>query len=171
MRSTSAKVIIASVLALGLTGGVLHAAQDTDTVTINANVAARAQLTLDRNVVNFPDADPDLVPVISDPAGPIGVNVKFRNSALSNVDLTVQANQDLTSGTDTIGINAVKWTATGPGFSAGTMDKVGGGPAPTLGQWNAAGQVNGTQTYTLDNSYSYAVGNYSAVVTYTLTSN
>ena len=41
--------------------------------------------------------------------------------------------------------------------------------AVSLGSWTGSGNQSGTQTYTLDNSWSYNTGNYGTTVTYTLT--
>ena len=41
--------------------------------------------------------------------------------------------------------------------------------AATLGSWSGPGQKSGAQVYRLLNSWSYATGNYTAIITYTLT--
>jgi hypothetical protein len=78
----------------------------------------------------------------------------------------VKAGGDLDSGTDTIAISNLTWSATGTGFQAGTMNKT---TAQTLGNWTNSGQQSGSHTYTLPNSWSYSTGTYQATITYTLT--
>jgi hypothetical protein len=94
------------------------------------------------------------------------VDVKGRTSAGSNVTLTVFSNQDLTSGSDAIGIANLTWTATGTGFAAGTMNKT---TAQTVGSWTGSGSRAGAVTLKLANSWAYNAGSYTATLTYTLT--
>jgi hypothetical protein len=144
----------------------LSAATDTKPLTVSATVAATAKLTLTSATVTFPDADPDITPSIPANEGAITVTARGRTSAASLVTLTLLAATDLTSGTDTIAISNVTWTATGGGFVAGTMNRI---TAQTVGSWTGSGSRTGTQTYALANSWSYAAGSYSAAATYTLT--
>lgn len=140
-------------------------AQDQETLTINATVAAKAKLTLEVNTINFPDADPDSVPSIPANENPVEVNVKAHTGSGATVTLTVQANGDLQSGSDTIPITNVSWTATGAGFVSGVMDT-----APVAaGSWTGSGSRDGTFSYFLANSWDYAAGNYTQTVVYTLT--
>jgi hypothetical protein len=62
----------------------------------------------------------------------------------------------------------LKWTGTGAGFAAGptTMTNVNQSAA----SWTGSGNHSGTQSFALDNSWSYATGSYTATITYTLTS-
>ena len=81
--------------------------------------------------------------------------------------LTVLANRDLTSGTDTIAINTLSWAASGTGFTlSGNNDKT---TAQTLGQWTGSGNATGSHTLSLPNLWSYATGVYTATLNYTLT--
>ena len=140
----------------------------TSNVTVSATVAATAKLTLSRTTVAFADADPDVVPSI-DADGRRGdaSTAKGKTSAGSNITLTLQAADDLTSGTDTIAISNVTWTATGAGFAAGTMSKAS---AATVGIVDRLGQPHAaTLSFKLANSWDYATGNYSVDATYTLT--
>jgi len=136
----------------------------TDTVTVSAVVSATAKLTLSSNAVAFADADPDTSPSISAAALTVGAKAKTSNGGA--VTLTVQADGPLTSGGDTIAVGAITWTVGGAGFAAGTMDDAS---AVSLGSWTNSGNRSGTQTYALTNSWTYATGNYSMTVTYTLT--
>jgi hypothetical protein len=143
------------------------AAQQTATGTVNvtANVAARARLTLGAASITFNDADPDVTPSLT--ATAITIDVMARTGAASNVTLTVQSNGDLTTGSDTIPISNLTWTVGGDaGFQAGTAAAAD----VTLGSWTGGGARSGTQTYALVNSWDYAIGTYTATLTYTLTS-
>lgn len=141
-------------------------AQNTDTKTVNVtvNVSARAKLTLGASAVTFADADPDTTPSIT--AAAITVDAKVRTAPGGSSTLTVLADDDLTSGTDTIAISNLTWTAGGTGYAGGTMDAT---TAQTLGSFSGPGNHGGTQTYALVNSWSYATGSYTATITYTLT--
>ncbi|HTI36669.1 MAG TPA: hypothetical protein VL484_03845 [Vicinamibacterales bacterium] len=142
-------------------------AQSTATATVNVTVNVSARATLDlhgTNSVTFADADPDTTPSIAAPA--LTIDVKSRTSAASNVTLTVVSNQDLTSGSDVIGIANLTWTSTGTGFAAGTMNKT---TAQTVGSWTGSGTRSGTVTLKLANSWAYNAGAYTATLTYTLT--
>jgi hypothetical protein len=160
------KTIILTLLAFVLlAGGAAWAASDTEDLTINCTVAARAKLALTPTTINFPDADPDDTPSI--PAdNTVSVSSKIRSSSDSN--LTVLANGDLTAGTNTIGINNVTWTASGSGYVGGTMNKT---TSQSVGSWAgpSSGNKVGTLTFSLANSWGYAPGSYTATATYTLT--
>jgi hypothetical protein len=80
--------------------------------------------------------------------------------------LTCLASGDLISGINTIAISNITWTATGAGYVAGTMNRT---TAQTAGSWTGSGQRTGTFSYFLVNSWSYAIGNYSTSINYTLT--
>ncbi len=159
------KALMTLVAVSALTGTMAFAATDTKSVTVNATVSATAKLTLGAAVVNFPDADPDTTPVITVTA--ITVRAQGKTAAGNNITLTVLATDDLkTAGGDTIAISNITWAATGSGFVAGTMNKT---TAQSLGSWAGSGDRNGTQTYSLANSWGYATGSYTTSVTYTLT--
>jgi len=150
-------VVAGSVPAWGVT--------DQQTLTINATVAARAKLTLGVAAISFPDEDVDATPSIPADENPVDVTVKARTGSSDTVTLTVQANGDLQSGGDAIAITNVSWTATGTGFVAGTMDTV----AQSAGSWTGPGEQTGTFSYFLANDWTYAPGNYTQTVVYTLT--
>lgn len=163
LKTLVAAALVGLAIALTICSG--WAASDQQTLTINAAVSARAKLTLGVGAINFAGADPDLVPSIDATENPVTVAVKAQTGGSSSVTLTVQANGDLQSGTDTIAISNVGWTATGAGFIGGTMSTT---PQPA-GSWTGSGQRNGTFSYTLVNSWNYATGNYTQSVVYTLT--
>ena len=158
-RSLLILVAIAAALVLS---PIPAAAQATQNLTVSAAVSARASLTLSAAAVAFADADPDLTPNITG-APVISVTAKSRTSGGNAVTLTVQAATDLTSGGDTIAASNVTWTATGD-LSAGTLDLA----AVTIGNWSNSGSRSGDMTFALVNSWTYATGNYSTTVTYTL---
>jgi hypothetical protein len=147
--------------------GSTHAfAQTTSTATVNVTVGvnARAVLTLDTSAITWNDADPDSVSSFT--SAPIAISTRARTTAGSTISLTVQADDDLTSGSDTISISNLTWTVTGAGFVPGTSSSAA---AQTVASFSNSGNRSGTQTYSLPNSWDYAVGTYTAQLTYTLT--
>jgi len=158
--------VLAVGLILALMAGVAFAASDEKNLTVNAQVDARAKLTLGASTINFPDADPDEVPSISASQNPVTVTAKVRTGSNSLATLEHQATGDLKSGDDVISISKVTWTATGTGYVPGTMDKT---TKQLAGSWVGPGSRNGTFSYFLANSWDYATGNYTVTTTYTLT--
>lgn len=160
-------VLLTAAACLAFLGAIAPAwaATDQQTLTINATVSAKAKLTLGVAAINFADADPDTVPSVAASENPVSVTVKAHTGGASNVTLTAQANGDLDSGADTIPITNVTWTATGAGFVPGTMNTT----PQSAGSWTGSGNRSGTFSYFLANSWSYAVGNYTQTVVYTLT--
>lgn len=147
--------------------GTPAAAFDTITeVDISAPLASSAQLTITPSALNFPNADPDTVPSIHANENPVTVTANAQTNGNQTVTLSVLARGDLASGSDTIPIGNVTWTATGTGYRAGTMSRT---TAQTAGSWQRSGNRTGTFSYFLKNSWSYATGNYTQTVTYTLT--
>lgn len=161
------KHALAAAAAFVLVGAADAAAQNVANanVTATATVAGRARLDISANAIAFADSDPTSVPTI--PANAIlNIDVHARTAPGNNVSLTVQAGGDFVSGGgDTIGIAALSWTATGAGFANGTAATT----AVSVGSWTGPGARNGTQTYLLANSWSYAPGTYTVTLTYTLT--
>ena len=160
-------VVAAAVLGLAALPSTVEAATATETLTINAEVLARATLTLGTAAINFSDADPDSVPSIAANENPVSVTARVRTAAGSTPTLTVQASGDLTSGTDTIPISNVTWTASGAPFVGGTMNAPVAQSAATFGP--GSGSYTGSFDFFLANSWDYEVGNYTATATYTLT--
>jgi hypothetical protein len=153
-------------LAGGMIPGAAWAAGNTVLVDMSAAVASSAQLTISPLTINFPDADPDTTPRINAMENPVTVTAHAQTGQKKQVILTVMAQSDLMSGADTIPISNVSWTATGNGFTSGTLSK---GAAVTAGSWNGSGMRRGTFAYTMVNSWNYPRGNYRANVVYTLT--
>ncbi len=157
-------MVVACSALLGMSA-VSWAVTDQETLTINATVSAKAKLTLGVAAINFADADPDTLPSIPAGENPVSVTVKAQTGVASTVTLTVAADGDLDSGTDTIDITNVTWTATGAGFVGGTMNT----SAQSAGSWTGSGQQTGTFSYSLANSWDYNAGSYTQTVVYTLT--
>ena len=131
-------------------------------------IASGATLTLGSNTISFPNADPDATPAIPATQNSVSVRCRITGATGSNVTLTLQANGNLISGGNSIAISNVTWTATGSGYSSGTMNTT----PVTVGSWpNTSGSktYNGTLSFFLKNSWGYATGNYTASVVYTLT--
>jgi hypothetical protein len=126
--------------------------------------AATITLRLTPSGIVFPDASPDLVPVIG-PAN-LQVTVKAEGAPGYPWVLTLLANSDLRSGPDVIPISSVGWTASpSPPFVSGTLSTV----TPVLLGTGIA-HINTTlnMDFMLQNSWSYNAGNYSATATFTL---
>lgn len=165
MRNTLVKVGLSTAAAVLLMSSSAFAQSTaTASLSVTVNVAARARLTLSAPSITFIDQDPASVATLS--ATPLTVDVSARTGAASNVTLTVLATGDLTSGTNTIPVNTLAWTVGGAGFAAGTSSA---STAQSVGAWVGSGARSGTQTYTLPNSWSYAVGTYTTTLNYTLT--
>lgn len=161
-----ATVLIAVLFILLAGGGSAGAAGNPVMVDVNAAVASSAQLTISPQTINFPDADPDTMPSINAMENPLTVTVQAQTKKNNTVNLAVLALGDLVSGTKTIPIGNVRWTATGAGFAPGILSKA----APvTAGSWTGPGTRSGTFSYTMANSWNYSRGNYRATVIYTLT--
>jgi hypothetical protein len=158
-------------LLLGTAVAALMAAQTPRAATTAANVsvsvtvAARAKLSLSSSTVSFASADPDTTPSIAATEGAITISAKGKTSSGSAITLSVLASDDLRSGSDTIAISNVTWTATGAGFAAGTLSRT---VAQPVGSWTNSGSRTGTQAYALANSWTYPAGSYTARATYTL---
>lgn len=158
-------------LVLGLLGVLLSsipvfADQQGQNLTVNMGVLARAKLTLGVSTINFPDADPDTTPSIPATENPVSVTAKVRTGVSSTATLTHLAGGDLTSGSSTIAISNVTWTASGTGYVAGMMNKT---TPQTVGGWTGSGVYIGNLSYSIVNSWSYVIGNYTVSTTYTLT--
>jgi hypothetical protein len=157
--STLGAVLVAAM------GTSLFAASATQTLTVNATVSARAELTLSPTTINFADANPTTSPLVAADSV-VNVTAKVRTGSASTATLKALAGGDLTSGTDTIPISSVSWTASGSPFIAGTMNKTTAQDAATFSTGN--GSFTGSYTFTFANNWSYSPGNYTQTVTYTL---
>ena len=136
----------------------------TRAATLAVTIAPSISLTLGMAAINFRSADPYLFPSIEANENPITVTVQ--SQAGGNATLTCRAMGDLVSGGDIIAASNISWTATGLGFASGIMNAT---DAQLAGQWAGLGTWNGTFSFLLINSWSYAPGAYSVSVVYTLT--
>lgn len=166
MKTLPAQLRFAVMVLLVALNATAHAATTTSNLTVNTTIAARAVLVLGSASVNFPDSDPTSVPSIGATENPVNITARIRTGSASVSTLTALTGGDLVSGGDAILINNVTWTATGAGFTAGTMDKTVGQP---VGSWTGSGEQVGTNNFFLANNWNYATGAYTATVTYTLT--
>ncbi len=142
----------------------VQAATDTVVVAVEAPLASSASLTLGVSAIVFPDSDPDTTPSISATQNPVSVTANAQTNPGSTVNLNVRA-PNLSSGTNTIAITNVTWTATGSGFRSGTM----GTTNRLAGRWVGSGTRIGTFSYFFANNWTYRTGNYTSTATYTLT--
>jgi hypothetical protein len=140
--------------------------QAADTATLNATFSGLARMTFSASSVTFPDADPDLVPYVPASQGPITITAKARTSPNGTVTLTVRAADELRSGLDTIPASNITWTASGPGFTNGTLSTAA---SQLVASWTDSGVRSGTQTFSLRNLWTYPTGIYTLTMTFTLT--
>ena len=145
--------------------GSLPAAAQTSNATLNASVTGLARVSLSTATVTFADADPDTVPSIPASQGPITISTKARTSVNGAVTLTVLASGDLRSGLNTIPASSITWTASGPGFTSGTLSATS---AQTVATWVGSGVRTGTQNFFFRNLWSYVTGTYTLTMTFTL---
>lgn len=169
------KLCLVGVLIMGLflLPGRAIAVTDGKALTATATVSSTAKLDLGgATTLTFPNADPDTSATIAATEGAINVTAKAKTGSSSTVTLEVRSSGAsagaFVSGGDTIAISNLKWTGTGAGFVVGptTMTNVNQSAA----SWTGSGNRSGTQSFALDNSWSYATGSYTATITYTLTS-
>ena len=125
--------------------------------------SASATLSFSSTTITFPSADPDVVPAVAATENPLQVQVIVSGTILSQ--LTAQAGGDLRSGANSIAISNVTWTAQGSGFVSGQLSS---SSSQRVGQWFFNKNVTGQLRFWLANSWSYATGNYSQTVVYTL---
>ena len=166
------KLLFLTLTALLVMGGNALFAQATANVTLNVNLAAWYNLSIGAAAVTFTDVEPTPgaapanVAIAGSPAN-VSVAAFAICGPAQNLTLTVKAATDLVSGGNTIPIGAITWTATGAGYSAGTMTIAGS----SAGTWTGSilHYHTGTFSYSFLRNYStQAPGNYSATTTYTL---
>jgi hypothetical protein len=126
--------------------------------------AATITLRLTPSTIAFPDASPDVTPLIG-PATVI-VSVKAEGSPGYPWVLTLVGNSDLRSGPSVIPITAISFTSTpSPPFNSGTLSRV---TPLLLGTGIAHINADLRMDFMLQNSWSYNVGAYTATATFTL---
>ena len=143
-----------SLFVCGLPGQLGTRASDAATITLRLTPAS----------ITFPDASPDVTPVIG-PAT-VMVSVKAEGSPGYPWVLTFVGNSDLRSGPSVIPITAISWTSSpSPPFNSGTMSRVS---PMVLGTGIAHVNTDLRMDFMLQNSWTYNVGAYSATATFTL---
>ena len=160
-------LVVMVTLGLFLMAGVAFAVTATGTLNATATVSSTAKLSIGSNTMTFPDSDPDSVPTISATEGAISVTAKAKSGSSSSVTLEVKSSGDLISGSDSIAISNLKLSGAGTGFVAGPITISNSNQ--TAASWTGSGNRNGTQSFSLVNSWLYATGTYTATITYTLT--
>ncbi len=143
-----------------------QAGTETEIITATLNVAPLAKLNLSALSLAFPDSNPDLAPLVPAAGGPLVVTARTRVTPGTPVTLTVQALDDLRSGTEVIPASAVRWTATGEGFADGTLSAAA---AQTVATWPASGAYAGRLAFVFENSWTWPTGSYSLTMVFTLT--
>ena len=127
--------------------------------------AQRLDLSVSPAAITFASADPDVTPQVS--AAPVMVTIRVRQNH-GPWQLTVLANGDLLSGSATVDITSVTWTATpAPPFQNGTLSKA---TAQRLasGTGNQNPALNGSVTFRLMNSWTYTAATYTQTLVFTL---
>ena len=153
-----------------LTGGLF--AQATKDVTMTVTLKAWYDLSVGLSALTFTDVQPAIVAApgnqsIAANEGAVNVRAFAVTRAADTLKLNVQAGTNLISGSDTIPAGAISWTATGSGYSAGSLATT----AVEAGSWT--GSVlhwhEGSFTFSFLRNYAtQAPGAYSATATYTL---
>jgi len=134
-------------------------------INVQATFGTRVKVVFDRTTVTMDTQayDPDTVTTIT--SDPLILSARARVEGNTRIVLTLLADGPLRSGTSTIPANKVGWTIAGPGFHAnGTANP---NSARLIGQWRGSGAWTGTQIYSFEDSWTYPVGVYSMLMTYT----
>jgi hypothetical protein len=140
--------------------------------TLSAEAAWAQSLLLDvqQTSITFPDSNPDLVPLIVSTPTPVPVRVRVTSNACCAWQLVVAATSNLTAGADTIAINNVTWTSSlGSPWQAGGTLAVAPAQPVASGSGNLVPPQTSNLTFRLNNLWTYAPGNYTATVIFTLT--
>ena len=101
-------------------------AQSTKNLTMTVNLSAWYDLSLGAASISFTDVAPDIQAVpgtksIAANEGAVSVRAFAVTGAGKTLSLTVKANGDLVSRSDSIGIGAISWESTGSGYVKGAM--------------------------------------------------
>lgn len=139
--------------------------------------AASLNITLSTSSITFPDQNPDIYPVTQQ-NGSVSITITT-NGIKSTIwySCSAQALGDLVdSSFSTIPISNVKWTAVTANadpdasfLSSGTLSKsIPVTVASGKGKDNAASSLQGDLTFFIDNLWTYATGNYSQTVNFTV---
>jgi hypothetical protein len=135
----------------------------TQNVNATVTVGTLARLTVTGGPVTFADSDPDVV--LNIVAAPVTVSARARVAPTTSLTVTVVADDThFDPATDTIPVGNLSWTVSGAPWVNGTMSTT----AQTLANWTGPANQSTSQTYSLVNSWLYAPGTHTVVLTYTL---
>jgi hypothetical protein len=143
--------------------------------TVGPSYSARiVQFNISPSTINLPDQDPDLSPEVSSPTDlTVSFSIRQMNQG-ENWLLEINSDGDLRSGPNSIPISNVRWTVTGIGSPPGSFQN----GTFSRGVYIKAGQGAGDPRraditcffrFYLTNSWSYATGNYTRLITLRLT--
>ncbi len=131
---------------------------------------ARAQqftLTVTPASFAFPSGDPDTLPTSTSPV--ITVGYKAAGMGKNGVwHLAIRASSDLTSGSDTIPVANISWTATAPLSSGAALSTTDQTLLSGIGNQTAINYSS--LTFYLQNLWTYKVGTYNTTIVFTLSS-
>lgn len=164
MKKTLSGALAAAALFVFASSASAQTTLATQNVLAQVTVGNQARLTVGGGPITFADSDPDTVPQIAAGA-PVTVQARARVAPGTQLNVTVSAAAAFFDATNTIPVTAMEWTA------SGDASFVGGAMATTeqnVSQWVGPAQQNGTQNYTLNNSWDYAPGTHQVQLTYTL---
>lgn len=135
------------------------------TAALSVSIGSHGRVTVTSLTLVFPNASPDETPVV--PATPAAVTVtsKARTPSNAQVILTVQAADDLRSGTTTLPSSLIQWEASGPGFVGGTLSR---DDASLVATWAGSGVHAGSLRFGFQNSWTHPPGTYSVTIVYTM---
>jgi hypothetical protein len=151
-------------LALWLAQGPASGPQ-TASATLSLNIGSHARVAFASTTLTFPDADPDLVPLVTAMPQSVEITAKARTPRNAQVSLTLQAADDLRSGVTTLPAALIRWTATGTGFAPGTLSRTS---AQIVATWTGSGVRSGSQSFAFENKWTHPPGTYSVTLVYTM---
>jgi hypothetical protein len=134
---------------------------------------AAMTLTLTPATITFPDQDPDLFPSTT-ATSTVAVSVTTSAMGNQNFHLSALSRGNLTSGSASIPISNISWTAVKTGgdnrvtYFSGTMTTAVPGTTVMTGRGNDTNPGLGTLTFSILNQWGYATGNYSQITDFTL---
>ncbi|RII28999.1 MAG: hypothetical protein CXR31_03775 [Geobacter sp.] len=148
--------------------------------TEQAAAAPPPTLTVSLSITNitFPDQDPDFFPVSQQTGLPVQITLTTKNIGTATpYSCSVLARGDLTSGLAIIPVSNIGWTAVtlaadaGESFYSGTLSKTTAVVvAQGSGNENRPSPLQADLTFFIQNLWSYATGNYSQTIDFTITS-
>jgi hypothetical protein len=137
----------------------------TASATLSVNLGSHARVAFGSTTVTFPDADPDLVPLVTAVPQSIEITAKARTPRNAQVSLTLQAADDLRSGVNTLPATLITWAVTGSGFVPGVLSRE---TAQAVATWTGSGVHSGTQSFSFENKWTHPPGTYSVTLIYTM---